>query len=87
MELCGSKVQLAPPHENFISGITNPELVCMLLRFQILCQARSQGGDLNKSSLPLTENVPFLVLYLKTTGLKSSSFHHFYVERQYHNIT
>ena len=38
-------------HENFISGIANPELVCMLLRFQILCQGRSQGGDVNKPSL------------------------------------
>ena len=37
MELCGSKVQLAPPHENFISGVANPEIVYMLPLFQVLC--------------------------------------------------
>ena len=36
MELCGSKVQLAPPHGNFINGFANPEFVYMLLRFQKL---------------------------------------------------
>ena len=36
LELYGSKVQLGPPHRNFISGIANPETVYMLLRFQIL---------------------------------------------------
>ena len=25
-----------PPHGNFISGVANPEMVCMLLRLQIL---------------------------------------------------
>ena len=31
MELCGSKVQLAPPQENFINGVSNPEAVnCQL---------------------------------------------------------
>ena len=39
MELCGSKVQLAPPLGNFINfGVGNPEIVYMLLLlFQILC--------------------------------------------------
>ena len=37
MELCGSRVQLAPPHGNFINGVANPEIVYMLLCFQILC--------------------------------------------------
>ena len=37
MELCGPKVQLAPPDGNFINGVANPEIVYMLLRFQILC--------------------------------------------------
>ena len=37
MELCGSKIQLAPPHGNFINGVANPEMVYMLLLFQILC--------------------------------------------------
>ena len=32
MELCGSKVQLALPHGNFI-GVANPEIVYMLLLF------------------------------------------------------
>ena len=27
IELCGSKVQLAPPHGNFISSVANPEIV------------------------------------------------------------
>ena len=27
MELCGSKVQLAPQHRNFINGIANPKVV------------------------------------------------------------
>ena len=39
MELCGSKVQLAPPLGNFINfGVANPEIVYMLLLlFQIPC--------------------------------------------------
>ena len=37
IELCGPKVQLAPPHGNFINGVANPEIVYMLLRFQIFC--------------------------------------------------
>ena len=37
MELCGSKVQLGAPHGNFISGVANPEIVYMLLRFPIMC--------------------------------------------------
>ena len=36
VELCGPRVQLAPPHGNFINGVANPEIVYMLLRFQIL---------------------------------------------------
>ena len=32
-----TKVQLAPPHGNFISGAANPEIVYMLLLFRILC--------------------------------------------------
>ena len=36
-EVSGSKVQLALPHGSFTSGVTNPEIVYMLLRFQILC--------------------------------------------------
>ena len=31
MELCGSKVQLAPPHRNFISGIANSEIVYLFI--------------------------------------------------------
>ena len=31
------KVQLAPPHRNFINGLDNPEITYMLLLFQILC--------------------------------------------------
>ena len=27
IELSGSKVQLAPPHANFINGVANPEIV------------------------------------------------------------
>ena len=27
MELCGLKVQLAPPHGNLINGVANPEIV------------------------------------------------------------
>ena len=34
MELCGSKVQ--PQHGNFISGVANPEIVYMLIRFQVI---------------------------------------------------
>ena len=37
MELCQSKAQLAPPHGNPINGAANPEIVYMLLLFQILC--------------------------------------------------
>ena len=37
MKLCRSKVQLAPPHGNFINGVANPEIVYTLLLFQILC--------------------------------------------------
>ena len=37
IELCGSKVQLAPLQGNFINGVAKPEIVCMLLLFQILC--------------------------------------------------
>ena len=37
MELCGSKVQLGPLHGNFISGVANPKIGYMLLRFQIFC--------------------------------------------------
>ena len=37
MELCESKAQLVPLHGNFISGVANPEIVYMLLRFQIVC--------------------------------------------------
>ena len=37
MELCGSKVQLPPLRGNFINGAANPEIVYMLLLFQILC--------------------------------------------------
>ena len=37
MELCGSKVQLTPLHRNLINGFANPEIVYMLLLFQILC--------------------------------------------------
>ena len=37
IELCGSKVQLAPLHGNFISVVANPKIVYMLLFFQILC--------------------------------------------------
>ena len=36
IELCGSKVQLAPPHGNFINGFGNSEIVYMLLLFQML---------------------------------------------------
>ena len=36
IELCGSKVQLAPPHGNFINGFGNSKIVCMLLLFQML---------------------------------------------------
>ena len=32
-----TKVQLAPPHGNFIIGVTNPEIFYMLLLFQIIC--------------------------------------------------
>ena len=31
------KVQLAPPHRNFINGLDNLEITYMLLLFQILC--------------------------------------------------
>ena len=37
MGLCGSKVQLALPHGIVSSGVTNPEIVYILLPFQILC--------------------------------------------------
>ena len=37
MELCGSKVQMAQPHGNLINGFAKPEIVYMLLLFQILC--------------------------------------------------
>ena len=37
MEFCVCKVQLAPSHGNFISGVAKPEIVYMLPRFQILC--------------------------------------------------
>ena len=30
-------VQLAPPHLNFINGVANPEIIYMLLLFQIPC--------------------------------------------------
>ena len=33
------------------------------------------------------KHVSFFMLYLKTTDLESSSFHHFYVERQYQKIS
>ena len=36
MELCRSKVQLAPLHGNVINGVADPEIVYMLLLFQIL---------------------------------------------------
>ena len=32
-----SRVQLVPPRGNFINGVTNPEIVTMLLRLQIHC--------------------------------------------------
>ena len=37
MKLHGSKVQLAPPHGNFIRDVANPEIVHTMLGFQILC--------------------------------------------------
>ena len=51
MEFCVCKVQLAPPHGNFISGVANPEIVYMLPRFQILCI------DWKNPPLTLTENL------------------------------
>ena len=30
-------MELRTPHGNFLSGVANPEIVYMLLRFQILC--------------------------------------------------
>ena len=37
MELLESQLQLGSPHENFISGVAHPEIVYMLVHFQILC--------------------------------------------------
>ena len=37
MESWGYNIQLALPHGNFISDLANPEIVYMLLLFQILC--------------------------------------------------
>ena len=36
LELCVSKVQLAPPHGNFINGVANPEIVCTLHKVFII---------------------------------------------------
>ena len=53
MDLCGSKVHLASPQGNFINGVTNPEMVYMLLLFHILCIDRF----FFKKTLTLTENL------------------------------
>ena len=36
-EVSASKAQPAPPHRNVVNGVANPEIVYMLLLFQILC--------------------------------------------------
>ena len=59
-------------------------------------QACSQGGGggraahparLKQAQFALNRKHAFFDAMPETTGLKSSSFHHFYVERHYHNIT
>ena len=52
MELCGSKVQ--PQHENFISGVANPKIVYMLIRFQVIY---IDGFLFKKKTLFLTEHL------------------------------
>ena len=57
MELCQSKVQLAPPHGNFFRGVPNSELVYILLRFQILCIDWFSFFFLKEKPLTLAENL------------------------------
>ena len=38
MELCGSKVQLAPPHRNLISSVAKPRNRLYTVRHTIMCR-------------------------------------------------
>ena len=46
----------------------------------------SPSTRLKQVQFALNNNMLFLMLYLKTTGLKSSSFHRFYIESSQQNF-